>query len=87
MLRERDVAYKKAAQSKVEENWKEFKRCRNAVVTKIREKKRGYYERDINNKKKQPKEMRKSLKELIGNKKVKTEFKSVRFDGVNYNKL
>lgn len=84
MLRERDGAYKKAAQSKAEKDWKEFKRCRNAIVTKIREKKRNYYERNLDDKRNKSKEMWKTLKELVGTKKMKPEFKSVEFDGVIY---
>ncbi|XP_077279091.1 uncharacterized protein LOC143906722 [Temnothorax americanus] len=84
MLRIRDRAYKKAAQSNMEKDWKEFKRRRNEAVAKIREKKRDYYEKNIDDNRNKSREMWKSLKELIGTKKTRAEFKNVKFDGVSY---
>lgn len=61
----RDEAYHTAIHTGVEQDWMQFKTERNAVVKLIRMKKKEYYESMIDNNKKDPVTLWKTLKQLI----------------------
>lgn len=63
--RSRDEAYRTAVHTGAEQDWLQFKTERNAVVKLIRMKKKEYYESMIDNNKKDPVTLWKTLKQII----------------------
>lgn len=81
----RDKAYKKAVNTNIKADWEDYRVQRNRVVAVIRDKKRQYYEQNIDNQKGNPQKMWRALKELIGNKRSIKGNKGIVFDGIQYN--
>ncbi|XP_071579880.1 uncharacterized protein, partial [Temnothorax nylanderi] len=61
----RDEAHSRAISTGKEQDWEYFKNERNAVVKLIRAKKKEYYENMVDNNRRDPTKMWKTLKELI----------------------
>lgn len=80
----RDGAYIRAIRAKVtreSREWKEYRKRRNIVVQTIRKNKNKYYEDNIEASKTKPKQMWKTMKTLIGNKKSEQNTKGIIFNG------
>jgi len=69
----RDEAYIKAMQTRVDEDWLQFKLERNMVIKLIRKEKKLYYENMIDCNKNDPVKMWKTLKEVIRGEKTGTK--------------
>lgn len=78
--RMRDKAYRKFCISTSEIDWEDYKRLRNKVVSIIRSEKTKYYDQNIDRCKGDSKNMWRTLKEMIGDK------KQVTFTDINYGK-
>lgn len=82
--RRRDEAYRVAITTGLEEHWQQFKVERNAVVKLIRENKKEYYEKMIDDNKKDPTKMWKTLKEVIKGESMGTrEIENIDFEILN----
>ena len=64
-IKNRDTKYKRAIITGTEEDWNEFKKTRNNVVTLIRNQKKSYYNEKIDEVKNDSEEMWKTLKLLV----------------------
>lgn len=85
-IKKRDQLFFKARESNLYSDLQDYKKQRNTVVNLIKKNKREYYDKDIDNKKHEPKKMWKSLKKLIGGKKSElTEMKEIDLYGVILN--
>lgn len=79
----RDQAYNKFKYTKYEEDWVDYKTKRNKVTTIVRQEKRKYFERKIDNSKHNSKEMWRTVKELIGQRKEKLNIDNIQFGRYN----
>lgn len=73
LIFKRDTAFKVAKLSRQEKDILTYKKLRNQVVTQIKNNKRRYYEQNVDKNKRDSKKLWKSLKELIGDKKIECE--------------
>jgi len=80
-MRQRDKAYKKARNTKIDEDWELFRILRNKTVDICRKAKREYLENKLDKSKSKPKQMWKVLKEMLKGSKGSTEYKELKQDG------
>jgi len=81
LMRQRDKAYKKARNMKIDEDWELFRILRNRTVDICRKTKREYLENKLDKSKSKPKQMWKVLKEMLKESKSSTEYKELKHDG------
>jgi len=81
LMRQRDRAYKKARNTKIDENWELFRILRNRTVDICRKAKREYLENKLDKSKNKPKQMWKVLKEMLKGSRSSTEYKELKHDG------
>ncbi|KAJ8982189.1 hypothetical protein NQ317_001513 [Molorchus minor] len=74
--------YKKAINTKTDEDWNRFKTRRNEVVTLIRNQKKAYYTQKIDETKHDPAEMWKTLKQL-NEKEISEQFNDYFIDSID----
>lgn len=69
-ISERDRKYRRAVITDNEEDWKEYRIKRNAVVSLERRQQREYYTKKIDSNRNKPQDMWKTIKKLLGKNKI-----------------
>ncbi|CAL1680966.1 unnamed protein product [Lasius platythorax] len=79
LAKQRDTAYRVARISKNVNDWELFRQLRNKVVDECRKAKREYLEEKLDKNRKDPKQMWRSLKEIMKGSSYNNEYKEIRY--------
>ena len=77
LMRQRDMAYRTARSTKLEEDWDLYRQLRNVTVDVCRKAKREYLIEKLDNSTKEPKRMWKVLKEMLKGSQYSEEYKEL----------